>query len=766
MYLKRLDLHGFKSFAKKGELEFNSPITAVVGPNGSGKSNIAESIRFVLGEQSIKSLRSKKGEDLIFNGSKAISQMNRASVSIVFDNSKKVFSLNNEMAPNIDLNFDEIVISREVYRDGTNRYLINGTQVRLRDIMEILSSVNIGATGHHIISQGEADRILNANTKERREMIEEALGLKIYQWKIAESEKKLVKTEENIEKAESLRREISPHLKFLKKQVEKIEKAQILRDELTLLYNEYLKKEEEYLKRVKEKNASEKAVLREELDSIDSKISEIKKQLSLSQDNNEKIAQLSRQEEELRKFRNEKEDLSRKIGRLEGVIEYEERRAKEVVHIAREDAPGGIPLGDIEIFADEIKFLLRQSETKKDFFELRVIVGKMRDLVNDFVDKSRKLFVKDESREKEILSEVETLKTDKASMESRVKEIEEREKEALEILSAVKNEIELEKDKSRDSERYFYELTAKKSEVSSRLDMIISKENGILMEEENFLRELKEASVLIGTQILRYKEFVLDLAVYETEPRTLQDSKRREIERIKIRLEDMGGVSQGEVLREYQEVEERDKFLEKEIEDLRTSAESLKQLMDDLKKRLDSQFSEGVVKINSQFNEFFALMFNGGNAMLALTEEKKRPRSIGIDNETGEEIFEMQDEEEEVRKGIDIKVNLPQKKIRDLQMLSGGERALTSIALLFAISQVNPPPFLVLDETDAALDEANSRKYGDMLENLSKYSQLMVITHNRETMSRAGTIYGITTSGDAASKLLSIKFEEASVLAK
>ena len=130
------------------------------------------------------------------------------------------------------------------------------------------------------------------------------------------------------------------------------------------------------------------------------------------------------------------------------------------------------------------------------------------------------------------------------------------------------------------------------------------------------------------------------------------------------------------------------------------------------------------------------------------------------------EDYDAIDEDEDVEEGIEINISLPRKKIRGLQMLSGGERALTSIALIFALSQVNPPPFLVLDETDAALDEANSRKYGDMLENLSKHSQLIVITHNRETMSRAGILYGITMGQDAASKLLSVKFDEAVEIAK
>ena len=161
MHLKGLELSGFKSFAKKTAIDFNVPITAIVGPNGSGKSNIAEAFRFVLGEQSMKSLRGKRGEDLIFNGSKTIQKMNRASVKLTFDNRARFFPLE----------LDEITLERAVHRDGINEYLINGSSVRLRDILELLSSANIGASGHHIISQGEADRLLNASLKVRREMI-------------------------------------------------------------------------------------------------------------------------------------------------------------------------------------------------------------------------------------------------------------------------------------------------------------------------------------------------------------------------------------------------------------------------------------------------------------------------------------------------------------------------------------------------------------------------------------------------------------------
>jgi chromosome segregation protein len=204
--------------------------------------------------------------------------------------------------------------------------------------------------------------------------------------------------------------------------------------------------------------------------------------------------------------------------------------------------------------------------------------------------------------------------------------------------------------------------------------------------------------------------------------------------------------------------------LERELEDLLKSSEALKNLIKELDEKITVEFKIGVQKINVQFQEFFSQMFGGGTASLSVVKEKKKKKSdleIGVEDK-GDEIEEKEEESE----GLDIEVSLPKKKIKGLIMLSGGERALTSIALIFAVSQVNPPPFIILDETDAALDEANSRRYGDMIDSLSKYSQLILITHNRETMSRAGVIYGVTMGSDGVSKLLSIQFDEAVNVAK
>jgi len=743
MYLKRLEISGFKSFAKKDGFEFNSPISAIVGPNGSGKSNVAEAIRFVLGEQSMKSLRGKRGEDLIWNGSGGTPRSNHASVAIIFDNTKKEF----------DIDYDEVVIKREVYRDGVNQYYINNSQVRLKDIFELLSKVHIGATGHHIISQGEADRVLNANIKERRTMIEDALGLKIYKWKVEESEKKLSKTDENMKQVHSLRREIAPHIKFLKKQVEKIEKVAEMRGELHELYAEYLKREDEYIKYKKAYIEKEKKEPKEELKSIDSKLAKAREALSSADDSDPKKGQLTELEKETEVVRDQKDELSRKLGRIEGMIEFENRRVKKTENKSENPVPYNV----VKDFTDNLQDYLNNVDEKKT----DGILGEIRALLKKFtLQISRGI-----QGRLDIGSDLDELTKEKEDVDQRLLDTVKREKELDNKYKELKQEIENDKDSSREIERGMFEMMAQRSDLLSQLNIVASSEERLNRDERLFKEELKEGSVLIGRGITAYENFVISLDEIVREDREVQDERRKKIEKIKIKLE-VEGVGSGEdIMREYKETVDRDEFLERELGDLEKSAESLRKLIDDLTEKLNNDFKVGIQKINNQFQEFFALMFGGGTASLSVVAQKKRKRKdtdIPVDDD-GLFDGEIEDETEE---GIDINVSLPRKKIKGLVMLSGGERALTSIALIFAVSQVNPPPFLVLDETDAALDEANSRKYGDMLETLSRHSQLIVITHNRETMARANILYGVTMGSDATSKLLSVRFDEASVYAK
>ncbi|MFA6273927.1 MAG: AAA family ATPase [Candidatus Paceibacterota bacterium] len=748
MRLKNLEINGFKSFAKKTTLEFQDPIVSIVGPNGSGKSNVVEAIRFVLGEQSMKSMRGKAGGDFIFKGSKTLPKSSRASVSIYFNNADNVFKLSNDTGSDINLNYDTISISREVYSDGLNKYILNGSEVRLKDINALLASVNIGSSGHHIISQGEADRILNASPKDRKEMVEDALGLKIYQYKIKEADRKLLRTNENMKEVSVQRREIAPHLKFLKKQVEKFEKAKEMQTELLYLYQEYFKKESLYLEKEKHILSTEKHRISKEIHDIAPKISENEEEDSITE--NPKNKELQILEQKITEIRKIKSEIERKLGRIEGMIEMEEKRVQKPQTQKSENV--SIQREEFESFLKEMNEYLEDAIYMDVLENIAPVLEKVRDILNRFA--------RNFSQEKIISissdSQIEELKKTKQDILEEMKKIEEEEKKFFEATKILKEEINKELEAGRNQEREKFNLKVKHQELLSSLELISIKENNLHREQEAFENEKKEGIALIGSEILSYEHKEIDGNFERHE----QEEQRKKIERIKIKLEDAGVGGSTEIMKEYDEVVSRDIFLAKEMDDLNLSIESLKKLMGELKEKIDIEFKEGIRKINIEFQEFFALMFGGGTGHLTVITEQKKKKGEEIE---GEESF---DDDTPPEQGIEIAVSLPHKKVKELHALSGGERSLTSIALLFAMSQVNPPPFLVLDETDAALDEANSRKYGDMLEKLSKQSQLIVVTHNRETMSRAGVLYGVTIGSHGDSKLLSVKFDEATAIAK
>ena len=800
MHLKSLELSGFKSFAKKANLQFNTPITGIVGPNGSGKSNVAEAFRFVLGEQSIKSLRGKRGEDMIWNGGGEVGsgggKGNRASVRLTFDNTRKMF-------PSID--FDEVVIERVVHRDNVNEYILNGSQVRLRDIVELLATAHIGATGHHIISQGEADRILSASIRERREMIEDALGLKLYQWKKLESLRKLERTEENMKQVESLRREIAPHIRFLKKQVEKVEKAEELRKELIVSYKEYFASEEYYLKTEKIRLDGELAGPQKELSELDRSLQRAKKILTDAEGKDQKSDEVISLEGRLAKARTDKDSVMRELGRLEGEIAANKRAIEKEQSRMKNEESKTVYLKDVEEIVGKI-------ENSKIKMQNLTSIDEVKGFLNEVISTLRAFITKNKSSHDSSLigdaeAEIASLSKKKTELDGTLKALMNDELKFNGEYNHLKDTIEKEKDTNREAEKDVFKIIARQNEVRAVVNNLTAASQALVHEEEAFKRELGEAGIIVGRDAVTWEPTDTTLssgsagAVAGSNPRPVgevlsigfkaqQSERRKKIECNKVRLEDSGGVGGAEVMKEYRESEERDAFLAKELEDLKKAADELQKLIVELDMRIDMEFKSGIMKINDEFKKYFTLMFGGGHAELLVVKEPARRKKQGDLGELkellrgdgmmstprpgGESSEELASEEDftqgqgvgNIPEGLDVNVSLPRKKIKGLMMLSGGERALTSIALLFAISQVNPPPFIILDETDAALDEANSRKYGDMIEDLSKHSQLILITHNRETMSRAGVLYGVTMGGDGASRLLSIQFEEALKVAK
>ena len=736
MYLKRLELSGFKSFAKATVLEFPAKVTAIVGPNGSGKSNIKEAIQWVLGEQSMKSLRGKKGEDLIWNGSPQVPKVGKASVTLVFDNKDRFDKLTT--GGKIPLDFEEVLVGRKIFRDGLNEYYINDSQIRLKDVVELAARMGFGQTQHNIIGQGEVDRILLSSDRERREMLEEALGLRVYQLKKNETERKLEATENNMKQVEALVREIAPHLRFLRLQAQKAETRGTLEEELKQFQKVYLAKEKGAIEQERESLQEKISPLRKKSDEIKKGIAELVKDISqkekqfMSGDWRE-----SKEELALVQFESRRRELGREIGRLEGRLEVEKEKASQPklrvvdTRYVQEEIRG---------FLAEIRSILEEEDSAETIkSHLFVLVEDLEVLLN----KMERGTAEEERTDADLAV---------------VKELEKTVRSLQEELVGVSKEVEkLAGEKQKEKEQY-REMQIHIRGLDNQLRARQDEERDLALHLERLKFEEERLRVREGVWRVELKDADLEeadlkgvsLDGHENIPS--EDSKRK-IERIKVRLEEIGGIDPA-VVTEYQEIESRHSFLTKELEDLKKASVSLKELIKELDQHIKKDFQEGFAKIKEEFNNYFRIIFGGGTAKLQITSYQLPKTAY----EEGSEISEEESEE-----GIEINVDLPRKRIKGLAMLSGGERALASIALLFAISAVNPPPFLILDETDAALDEANSQRYSTILKELSKKTQLILVTHNRETMKCAGILYGVTIGDDGVSKLLSLKLEEAEV---
>ena len=731
--LKRLEVAGFKSFAKKTVLDFASATTAIVGPNGSGKSNVAEAFRFALGEQSMKSMRGKRAEDLIWNGSHSSARANRAAVTIVFDNAQRQFKVD----------FDEVAIERAVFRDGTSEYSINGSRVRLRDIEELLAGANIGETGHHIISQGEADRILLANPRERREMLEDALGLAVYEFKKNEAQKKLVKTEENIAQVNALRRELSPHLRFLEKQVEKLERADEMRQELVRACQTYFAIEDLYLADEKKKASAAQSQGSTRLGVLSAELVQIEEGATTDAEGSKRLAEVRKWESEAERLSSERATLSRELGRVEGALSSAKKRSAEV---AREPY-AKVPREDLVALREEVEKQVAHAQSPDAVMAaLKAVATAVRAFMERFAAPADDILEQEEQA-------AYALEREKTALSEKEEAVSKGQEQARVSLARAREALTAHDETGKELRRRILGLAEQKAHEESELARLEGRVRELTLLDKTLDEDKAEALSIGGSTAVSYTA----LTTLPQAGRKEQEDRKKAIERLKIRLEEAGGT--GEDIRlEFKEVSGRESFLARELDDLAKSAAGLRSLIDELDAELGKNFAQGLAKVNAAFGEYFGLMFGGGGARLTL--EAVEPDDLEEAQEAADEAGPPE------RPGIEIAVNLPKKRVQSLMQLSGGERALTSIALIFAMSQVNPPPFLILDETDAALDEANSRRYGDMLENLSRKSQLIVITHNRETMSRAGILYGVTMGGDGVSKLLSVKFDEAVAVAK
>lgn len=871
MYLKRLEIQGFKSFAQKTTMEFSKGVISIVGPNGSGKSNVADAIRWVLGEQSPKIIRGKKSDDVIFAGSDKKGRQGFAEAFATFDNSDR----------RIPVDASEVSIGRRVDRSGESEYLLNGNKVRLLDIVDLVLKSNIGTSRYTVIGQGTIDQMVLAGPGEVKNLLDEASGVKTYYIKREKTLRRLEQTAQNLMRAEDLVAEIEPRLKSLRRQAKKMEARSEIEQELKIYQHEFFGHTYWQLKIALDGILSQLNVVGKHKETLEQKSHELRKQVEIleagGQSSGGKFKQV---QEELDKLQNQKNKLLEDLSLVRGKMQSQKTA------VAGDAQSLQVEVHNKQRKIDEIKAKIEQTQKEKEKLESDFVnqyklldevnkklnelsqklsnpaqidwalvdreLGVLENIWNTFYGQLQSgssleeikakagevgqsfikfknatrsavidphlgvLSVKQEldallKQKEQLQSEVNTAQLNmskgKIAVDFLQRELTGLEQEKLHL------DLELKKAQSSSPDEFWKNLLDEEHRIKQLVDDLgreIHKVESLLKEHydqedsrQKHLRKTEGEYRDFQDQISKVKdqesEINIEKAKYDTQMQVLAQEvtailgaadwevlKQKKVEvktqdleakimRLKNQLETIGGMDEL-TLKEYQETEARYTNLSTQIGDLKQGMNDLRQIIDELDVHIKQKFGEAFHKINEKFEFYFRLLFNGGRAYLSvLKEDEALPQDAIEEQEEQVEQSSLRPEEKVLQKyekgasniiGIDIKATPPGKKLANIQALSGGERALTSIALLCSLLACFPSPFVVLDEVDAALDDANTIRFGQILGTLSHQTQFVTITHNRETMAQADILYGVTMGDDGISKLLSVKLDQAKQFAK
>jgi chromosome segregation protein len=610
---------------------------------------------------------------LVFAGNEKIKPSSCASVKLLFEDIEKKEGID----------FNTLEVERSISLDGKSDYFINNQPCRLKDVVEVFSSLKLGVKGFSIVNQGTIEDILRISSGERVVMFQEILGLRQLEIKKESSVKKLNLTFENLNQVAVLENEILPHFRSLKRQVSRIEKSEEIKKELHDIEYEYFS----FLY-----NKLQKVDNSLDIKEIEDKINILEKEckdMGLNFNKNfefEKEKQVI--EKEIRELNNQKSNLLYDLAKVESLVEVNKNKLNDNLKSKYCNVDLNIINPKIENILKYFKVLYIEKDFNKTMQLIKGLENEVQLLIANFNINN----VNSDLVKKEILE-----------LEEKVQEIKNKNiliQDNINVKYAKLDEISnLEKQKMNENQEKFLIFEKKQKEINDLKYMIRSFEidqEKYNLQLSNLEREIKESTI----------EF--DLVVKNSI--SLKESefydKEKKMYRLRKMLNEIGFVDK-EIEDEYLGVKERIEFLSKEKEDLEKSIKDLNKLVKDLEKEINTSFDVSLKQINLEFNKYLKILFDGGKGSIEIVKD-----------EEGSNI------------GVDIFVKLPKNKLEGIEALSGGEKSLVSLALLFAIVSISTPPLLVLDEVDAALDEENARKFGEILNKLSNKTQFILITHN------------------------------------
>ncbi len=729
MYLKRLEIQGFKTFAQKTVVEFKLDpsgrrgVTGIVGPNGSGKSNIADAIRWVMGEQSLKLLRGKKSEDVIFSGSEKRTRSGFSEVTMILENDGKIEGV--EMG--------EIAITRRLYRDGQSEYEVNKQAARLTDVALLLAQCGIGQRTYSVIGQGMVDAVLVASPAERKEFFDEAFGLRPFQLKRQSALNKIDESRKNLIQTDQILSEIGPRLNSLERHVKRLAERETIEAELRSLERAHYGHEWGMVSsglasvqtRLNEARTAE-AALETEAKTLEAELAELEKATPRGEGFKELRLAIDAVASERAALR-------------ERELKLETKKAVAAVRAEKPWSP--LPLSKI---IESIDALREKHDALYEALEQKnPDIDAVKTLAKELRESSRDLVGKLQRPAPEVVKEPDTDPAIEKELQALAKESEALAARAADAEAALEAWNKGEEDKRSHIFQTQHKLMEKRAEAQS-----VERRAGEAAIELARLETRRDA--LVADVRLHAPAIEPELNAAAKEAKDVPAESHMRLQKLRSQLEWIGGIDP-ETVKEHAETKERFEFLSKQVEDLRQGILGLETVVEELDDTIRGRSATAFRKLDKEFGVYFKKLFGGGEA--SLVEVQPEP-------EVDEEGNVLSTPKEGEVAGIDIVATPLGKRAKAIALLSGGERALTSIALICAIMATNPSPFVVLDEVDAALDEANSRKFAEIIGTLADKTQFVVVTHNRATMTQANVLYGVTMGDDGVSQLLSVNFEE------
>ena len=793
MEFKKIQLNGFKSFADKTNFLIEDGLTGIVGPNGCGKSNIVESLRWVMGETSAKSMRGSGMEDVIFSGTSNKTSKNIAEVSVTVANE------NNE-GPVQFRDLDEISVRRKIEKDKGSKFYINNKEVRARDAQMFFADLSTGAHSPSMISQGRIGALVTAKPTDRRAILEEAAGISGLHVRRHEAELRLGAAENNLKRADELRRQQEKQLANLQKQAEEATKYKNMSDEIKkieagLYYLKLLEidKEIKIENEINTEAEGEVSGFNEKISEIENFIkTETEKVNPLREKNIENLSKIQRLNLELQGLDEENTRIQDEIENIKKSLRtFDEdiNREKGIVIDANSNEKR-LKEEKSELIEIDSKYYDTEKKSNEDLDnsknKLRKEIDKVKELIN--LQKNSEAIV--------VLENCQLIIEEYADSYSKNQNIKKDSVKRNERISIIDKEIESWKNLLSNSEKMVSELTDRKNKLNLQLEKLDNQpklqaekkgqiSEGLRISEKEKedneyiihstdekidalrvqLNEVQEQSIQIRERkassgatiegLKKRKSDLIDRITSElnlTEENILENSslygaedlpdavnQEDLLDKKRQEREKLGSVNL-KADEETNKYEAEIKKMEQDRADLVSAIVKLKDSINELNQKGRERLIEAFEKVNRKFNEVYTKLFNGGNAKL-----------------------ELVDSEDPLEAGLEMLVSPPGKRLQSITLLSGGEQALTALSLIFAVFLTNPSPICVLDEVDAPLDDANVTRFCSLLEELIKITntKFIIVTHHALTMSKMNRLYGVTMPEKGISQLVAVDLQKA-----